>query len=183
MYLATVCRAAGLTAGLAAFLILSGSVSMAGQPPANHFIAHLQGDNEVPPRGTQATGQVIFSLSEDETELEYKLISSNIFNVVAAHIHLGVEGENGDVVAFLAGPFEAAGGRTDGVLAIGTITEEDLVGPLAGMAFSVLIEAMRTGGTYVNVHTNDGVAPANTGPGDFPPGEIRGQIRAPGFKE
>jgi hypothetical protein len=27
------------------------------------------------------------------------------------------------------------------------------------------------------VHTNDGVAPANTGPGDFPGGEIRGQIR------
>jgi hypothetical protein len=26
------------------------------------------------------------------------------------------------------------------------------------------------------VHTNDNVAPANTGPGDFPGGEIRGQI-------
>ena len=28
----------------------------------------------------------------------------------------------------------------------------------------------------VNVHTDNGVAPANTGPGDFPGGEIRGQI-------
>jgi hypothetical protein len=27
------------------------------------------------------------------------------------------------------------------------------------------------------VHTNDGVPPPNTGPGDFPGGEIRGQIR------
>jgi hypothetical protein len=27
------------------------------------------------------------------------------------------------------------------------------------------------------VHTNDGVPPINTGPGDFPGGEIRGQIR------
>jgi hypothetical protein len=27
------------------------------------------------------------------------------------------------------------------------------------------------------VHTNDGVAPPNSGPGDFPGGEIRGQIR------
>src|SRR5262249_21762909 len=35
----------------------------------------------------------------------------------------------------------------------------------------------RGGNTYVNVHTNDGVPPANTGPGDFPGGEIRGQIR------
>jgi hypothetical protein len=27
------------------------------------------------------------------------------------------------------------------------------------------------------VHTNDGVAPPDTGPGDFPGGEIRGQVR------
>jgi hypothetical protein len=36
---------------------------------------------------------------------------------------------------------------------------------------------MESGGAYVNIHTNDGVAPTNTGPGDFPGGEIRGQIR------
>jgi len=29
----------------------------------------------------------------------------------------------------------------------------------------------------MNVHTDDGVAPANTGPGDFPGGEIRGQVQ------
>lgn len=38
------------------------------------------------------------------------------------------------------------------------------------------VVAARVGGdTYVNVHTNDGVAPPDTGPGDFPGGEIRGQ--------
>jgi hypothetical protein len=36
--------------------------------------------------------------------------------------------------------------------------------------------AIESGNTYVNVHTNDGIAPANTGPGDFPGGEIRGQV-------
>ena len=36
------------------------------------------------------------------------------------------------------------------------------------------------GGAYTNVHTNDGVDPANTGPGDFPGGEIRGQISEKG---
>jgi hypothetical protein len=36
--------------------------------------------------------------------------------------------------------------------------------------------AMEAGNTYVNVHTNDGVGETNTGPGDFPGGEIRGQI-------
>jgi hypothetical protein len=36
--------------------------------------------------------------------------------------------------------------------------------------------AIEAGDAYVNVHTNDGVAPTNTGPGDFPGGEIRGQL-------
>ena len=39
-----------------------------------------------------------------------------------------------------------------------------------------LIAAMMSGVTYVNVHTSDGVDPPNTGPGDFPGGEIRGQL-------
>jgi hypothetical protein len=41
-----------------------------------------------------------------------------------------------------------------------------------------VLEAMRNGNAYVNVHTNDGVDPPDTGPGDFPGGEIRGQIEA-----
>ena len=44
--------------------------------------------------------------------------------------------------------------------------------------FADVVAKMRSGGAYVNVHTNDGVAPTNTGPGDFPGGEIRGQITA-----
>ncbi|MCI0529077.1 MAG: hypothetical protein L0Y56_16700 [Nitrospira sp.] len=55
-----------------------------------------------------------------------------------------------------------------------------MVGPLVGMDLSVLVAAMRNGGTYVNVHTNDRIAPANTGPGDFPGGEVRGQIQTAG---
>jgi hypothetical protein len=116
-------------------------------------------------------------LSKDGQSLEYKLIVANIENVVAAHIHLGARGVNGPVVVFLYGPAPAGGGRTDGVLAQGTITAEKLIGPLAGKPLSGLINAMRAGNAYVNVHTNDGVAPTDTGPGDFPGGEIRGQIR------
>ena len=146
-----------------------------------NFQAHLTGTDEVPPPGvvidTLAQGQAIFRLSPDGTILYYKLIVANINNVVASHIHVGAVGVNGPVVAFLAGPFPAGGGRTDGVLAEGTITAANLVGPLAGHPLSDLIDAMRAGNTYVNVHTNDGVAPTNTGPGDFPGGEIRGQIR------
>ena len=81
------------------------------------------------------------------------------------------------MVAFLAGEFPPGGGRSSGVLARGTITAANLRGPLAGQPLSALIAQMRAGNTYVNVHTNDGVAPPDTGPGDFPGGEIRGQIR------
>jgi hypothetical protein len=160
---------------VAAGILLS---AMAIAAPPSNFVTHLGGNQEVPIRETQATGQAIFQLNQDEPLIGYRLIVANIENVTAAHIHLGVVGVNGPVVAFLAGEFAPAGGRVSGVLAEGTITSANLVGPLAGMSLSVLIAAMRDGGTYVNVHTDDGVAPPNTGPGDFPGGEIRGQIRS-----
>jgi crotonobetainyl-CoA:carnitine CoA-transferase CaiB-like acyl-CoA transferase len=72
---------------------------------------------------------------------------------------------------------DVAGGRVNGRLATGTITAADLVGPLAGQSIADLVDEMLAGNTYVNVHTDDGVAPPNTGPGDFPGGEIREQVR------
>jgi hypothetical protein len=62
------------------------------------------------------------------------------------------------------------------VLAEGTFAAADLVGPLSGHALSDLIAAVEAGDAYVNVHTNDGQDGINTGPGDFPGGEIRGQL-------
>ena len=141
-----------------------------------NFTAHLVGSEEVPARDTLATGQAFFQLSKDGTELRYLLIVADIDNVVASHIHVGAAGVNGPVVAFLAGPFAPGGGQTAGVLAEGTITAANLTGPLAGQTLDDLIAAMQSGNAYVNVHTNDGVGGVNTGPGDFPGGEIRGQI-------
>jgi hypothetical protein len=138
--------------------------------------AHLSALDEVPPNESLAQGQAIFHLSSDGTQLDYKLIAANIDNVVFAHIHLAPAGVNGPVVAFLFGPAGAGGGRFSGVLAQGTITADDLIGPLAGQDLTALVDAIRAGNTYVNVHTDDGVAPAGTGPGDLPAGEIRGQI-------
>ena len=158
-------------------LLLTTGVVFASPAASENFAVPLSGAGEVPARDTDARGVATFKLSEDGTELSYKLIVANIDNVVASHIHLGSADVNGPVVAFLFGSVAPGGGRTDGVLAEGTITADDLVGPLAGQPFSVLIDAMEAGNTYVNVHTNDGVDPPNTGPGDFPGGEIRGQIR------
>jgi hypothetical protein len=38
------------------------------------------------------------------------------------------------------------------------------------------VDALDTGNAYVNLHTNDGVDGTNTGPGDFPGGEIRADV-------
>ncbi|MFC6669432.1 CHRD domain-containing protein [Marinobacterium aestuariivivens] len=165
-----------------ALLLLTAGPAVAEPSAAFNFVAHLDGTQEVPLRETSATGQTTFQLDTDGTALSYKLIVANIENVVAAHIHLAIAGINGPVVAFLAGPFAPGEGRLNGVIAEGTITADDLVGPLVGMQLSVLLEAMRTDGTYVNVHTNDGIDPANSGPGDFPGGEVRGQIMAAGSR-
>ena len=153
------------------------AVGLAGAGDNRNYGAHLTGGSEVPANDSRAQGQAILNVSKDGTEISYKLIASNIENVVAAHIHVAPAGVNGPVVAFLYGNAAPGGGRTDGVLAKGTITAANLVGPLTGQPLSDLIAAMRDGLTYVNVHTNDGVAPTNTGPGDFPGGEIRGQIK------
>jgi CHRD domain len=142
---------------------------------------HANGAQEVPPRDTQGQAQAIFHLSPDGTALDYMLIAANIDNVFMAHIHMQVPGVNGPIVVWLypstapvPGPIGA--GRIDGVIATGTITAADLVGPLAGHPLADLVQAMNTGNAYVNLHTNDGVDGINTGPGDFPGGEIRADI-------
>lgn len=161
-------------------LILGVTGRAAGdRPEARSFVAPLRGKEEVPPVKTRARGMAFFQLNGEETELEFRLIVANIRNLIAAHIHLGASGTNGPVVAFLFGPVAPGGGRIQGVIAEGTLVAGDVVGPIAG-DFSALIAALRDGTAYVNVHTDDGVAPVNTGPGDFPGGEIRGQVRIAG---
>ncbi|HEX6302971.1 MAG TPA: CHRD domain-containing protein [Anaerolineales bacterium] len=141
----------------------------AAQTEQRNFRASLKGRNEVPAVDTNAQGQAIFQLNQAGDAISYKLIVANIEDVLMAHIHLAPAGENGGVVVWLypedGPPPQLIPGRFDGVLAEGTITEADLVGDLTGMTLDDLLAAMRSGNTYVNVHTT-----ANPG------GEIRGQI-------
>jgi hypothetical protein len=140
-----------------------------------NYAVHLDGDEEVPVRLTGAQGQAIFHLSKDGDALEYKLIVANIENVFAAHIHCAAPGVAGPVgVTLFAGT--PGGGRVSGVLAEGLVVAPDAGNACGWTSLDQVLAAMNGGNTYVNVHTNDGVAPPNTGPGDFPGGEIRGQI-------
>lgn len=163
-----------LTAVLAGLSVLGmGTIALAAD---STFLAHLSSDDEVPANNSLAVGNAVFHLSDDRTELDFKLIVANIDNVVQAHIHIGPAGANGPVVAFLYGPVAPAGGRAQGPIGRGTISAANLVGPLAGHPLSDLVAAIEGGNAYVNVHTSDGDASTPSGPGDLPGGEIRGQM-------
>ena len=155
------------------FLVLLGLVNVVAAQAASprNFRAHLNVAQEVPEPvnvPTNPQGQATFQLSRDGNELHYRLIVANIENVTMAHIHLAPVGATGPVVLWLypAGPPpQPIPGRFNGVLAEGTVTSANLVGPLAGASLSDLIAAIQAGNAYVNVHTAQN-----------PAGEIRGQI-------
>jgi hypothetical protein len=158
-------------------LIVSVSAAPTPQEEPNNFTAQLDGDQEVPPRTTDATGQAAFQL-RDETQLDFTLNMLDVKSFVAAHIHCAPAGENGAVGATLLGPLPPGLGSVDIFVVQGAITAPDAENGCGWADLAAVVEAMRSSNAYVNVHTNDGVDPPDTGPGDFPGGEIRGQIEA-----
>jgi hypothetical protein len=162
-------RTLGITLGMMAVLGAVAAVAAAPPQQPRNFVAPLSGHEEVPMVDTQARGAAIFQLSPDGTELSYRLIASNIENILQAHIHArGAAGVNAPVVVFLypeGPPAQLIPGRHNGTLATGTITSSDLIGPLAGGTLADLLDAIADGEAYVNVHTTQN-----------PGGEIRGQL-------
>jgi len=129
------------------------------------------GYEEVPAVSSPGSGRFEAKLDANETTLSYELAYADLQGTAsAAHIHLGQKGVAGGVSAFLCG----GGGKpacptTTGTVG-GTITAANIIGPtgqgISAGEFGELIEAMRAGVTYANVHSS-------TQPG----GEIRGQIK------
>lgn len=165
------------TLGVLAAMMAASTVLAAPPAQPRNFVAPLSGAEEVVVEDgvttigvdTRARGVAIFQLSPDGTELSYRLIASNIENVLMAHIHCcAPAGANAGVVVWLypdGPPPQLIEGRHNGVLATGTITADDLVGELAGQTLDQLVEQIVAGQAYVNVHTTQ-----------FPAGEIRGQL-------
>src|SRR4029450_5341482 len=103
----------------------------------SNFGTHLKGRYEVPLRNTDAQGQAIFNVADDGQSVDYKLIAANINNAFMAHIHMAPADVNGPIVVWLYPstapvPGPIGQGRIDGVIAEGTFTAANLVGPLAG---------------------------------------------------
>lgn len=130
-----------------------------------NFFAVLMGSQVVPPVNTPAKGLAVFMPNNDGTQLNFIIAVDNIDNVMMSHIHMAPAGMNGPIVATLY-PGPTIPGPFTGVLAQGTITAKDLMGPLAGHPLSDLLKQMRAGNTYTLVHTVQHQA-----------GEIRGQIQ------
>jgi len=134
------------------------------------------------PADSRAQGEAIFRVNGDGTSVDFRLIASNIDNVIMSHIHCGLAGANGPIRMWLypvvgpaGAPAASGAGPQNGVLASGTFNPTGVTCPDG----SPLLDAIRAGRTYVNVHTKSHDLPANTnntGPGDFPGGEIRGQL-------
>jgi hypothetical protein len=143
-------------------MVITASLAFAA---SGSFKAKLTGKDEVPAVTTKAKGEAVFKLSKDGKELTFTLKVKNIENASAAHIHAGKKGENGGpVVGLFSGPKKE--GTFSGQLAAGTITDKNLIGPLAGKTVADLVTMIKSGGAYVNVHTDKNKD-----------GEIRGQLK------
>ena len=88
-------------------------------------------------------------------------------DVEIIQIHLGRPGQNGPTVLSLCNEKTGVGHCREGpgLSVEGTLTENDLEGPLNSASFSELIRLIESGESYVYVQSRD-----------HPEGEIRGQI-------
>ena len=132
------------------------------------FTATLDGQNEVPPVMSEASGTADFWLSEDSMSMKYKITVHKLQDVTMAHLHLGVKGQNGDHIAWLyppQPPEKEKPGITNGTLAEGTLKATDLIDKMQGKSIKDLIWKINEDSIYVNVHTVQ-----------HPDGEIRGIV-------
>ena len=172
------CLAGGVAALLAPSLALSGCSG--GSDDIVSLGAILNGGQEVPVRATPAAGTATVRLNTSNNTIQVQMNTQGLNNVTAAHIHVGNPGENGPVIFDLYlptdGPFPATLTRT---LSAANFRPGSSPGGVTANTFDDAIDRIDEGRTYINVHTNNGVDPINEGPGDFPGGEIRGQIVGP----
>lgn len=134
-----VCAAGGVYAALAG---ATGSVG-------DRFNASLEARQEVPkPKDVPALASGHFDATLNGSKLQWKLTYKKLTGkATAAHIHTGKKGKAGPVVVPLCGPCTSGISKTV-------------------VLKSSVVNAMKKGDAYVNIHTAKN-----------PAGEIRGQIR------
>ena len=141
----------------------------------------LSGFQESPVVLTDATGQFRARIANDDSSIEYELSYEGFENVTQAHIHIAQPNINGGIVLFLCSNLTANPTPPPGTQACpqppatisGTLLPGNVVPvpaqDVGANELSVIIQAIRRGVAYVNVHSA-------TSPG----GVIRGQFSGGG---
>lgn len=166
--------------GTAAALALALAVPAAAT--AETVGARLSGFQEVSAVLTDASGRFRAKIRAGKEEIAYRLSYRGFESPVRfAHIHFARRGTNGGVAVWLC---DNTGNGPDGTppcperagAVEGVAGAQDVVGPetqgLAGGDFDGLVDAIRAGATYVNVHSDS-----------FGGGELRGQLRRRGGRD
>ena len=172
-------------AGIGAALLGAGSLmTLAGD---NHGKGHgrerskflvsteLVGYEEVPAVSTTARGRFWAWVDTKANTLTYKLTYDALEgDVTQSHVHFGQMSVNGGVSFFLCsnlgnGPAGTQPCPVGPAEVSGVITPDLIVGPagqgIEAQAFAEVVDALRNGIAYVNVHSTK-----------WPGGEIRGQL-------
>jgi hypothetical protein len=158
-----------------------------GRSRIRFFRADLFGDNEVPPVFTRGRGQLTMFLDPLAAEgtLRFRLTYERLSTPIGvAHVHFAPPGINGGVMYFFCGgggqaacPSDAntdsAGVVTYSGTVVGMVTIANVLGPATqGInpadpeRFAKVLDIMRSGRSYANVHT-----------AQSPGGEVRGPVR------
>src|SRR4029078_1917846 len=151
-----------LLLGIVAMILNSATIQA---QKAHTFSATLSGKDEVPPTKSIANGTAKFLFNENDSQISYWVNLTGLKKIIQAHIHNGTSGQNGDVLVNLSNSKSAKNPDNPEIQLTGTITKDDLQGPLKGRELSDLLIVMRNGQAYVNAHTEI-----------YPKGAIRGQI-------
>jgi hypothetical protein len=111
---------------------------------------------------TPGKGFAMVVISERRTEIGFFVGFDDLTtNATLAHIHVAPFGVAGPIIFDLGPPPADTGG-----FFFGTLTADDFT-PAGGIdTFEEALDAIRNGGTYINVHSSM-----------HPTGEIRGQLR------
>ena len=127
------------------------------------YRAELSGLNEVPTITTSAGGTLTLTMAADGSSVHYQLKVSEISDLTVARLHEGGAGATGTtVLTVYGGPTKT--GAFSGVVAQGSFTAAQFVGPLEGKTVADFVALVKSGQMYLNVGTSG-----------HPNGEMRGQ--------
>jgi len=157
-------------------LSLLGGVGVALATGGNNFMERLTGYEETPQSlSTPASGEFTLDINRRSETLDYELSYRGFETpVLQAHVHFGAAATTGGISVFLCtnlgnGSADTPACPSPGGTVSGTLDAEDVVGPAAqGIApgeFAELLDAIRAGYTYANIHSQA-----------RPAGEIRAQL-------